>query len=65
MPSPICTTTRGKSIDRLIKMHGSTDSTYDEEPIASMNTQCKKKGKTKTKAVMINNLPLNKAIAGM
>ncbi len=65
MPSPIRTTTRGKNIDRLIKMHGSTDSTSDEEPIASMKPKCKKKTKTNTKSVKINNLPPNEAIAGM
>ena len=45
-------------------MHGSTDSTSDEEPIVSMKPQCKKKSKTKTKAVTINNFPSNEAIAG-
>jgi hypothetical protein len=46
-------------------MHGSTDSTSDEEPIASMKPNCKKKTKTNTKSVKINNLPPNKAIPGM
>jgi hypothetical protein len=45
-------------------MHGSTDSTSDEEPIASMKPKQKKKTKTKTKSATINNLPPNKAIAG-
>ncbi len=45
-------------------MHGSTDSTSDENPIASIKTQRKKKSKTKTKAETINNLPSNEAIAG-
>jgi hypothetical protein len=44
---PICTTTRGKNIDRLIKMRGSTDFTSDEEPIASMKPKRKKKLKRK------------------
>ncbi len=43
-------------------MHGSTDSTSDEEPIASMKPKPKKKTKTKTKFVIINNLQWNKAI---
>jgi hypothetical protein len=64
MPSPICTTTRGKNIDHLIKMRGSTDSMSDEEPIVSMKPKCKKITKTNTKLVKINNFPLNKAIAG-
>jgi hypothetical protein len=64
MPSPIRTITCGKNIDRLIKMCGSTDSTSDEEPIASMKPKRKKKTKTKTKSVTINNLPPNKAIVG-
>jgi hypothetical protein len=62
MPSPICTTTWGKNIDRLIKMHGSTDFTSDEEPMASMKPKCKKKTKVKTKSATINNLPPNKSI---
>jgi hypothetical protein len=45
-------------------MRGSTDSTSDEEPIASIKPKRKKKSKTKTKSVMINNLPSNEAIAG-
>ncbi len=65
MPSPIRTITRGKNIDHVIKMRGSTDSTSDEEPIASMKPKCKKNTKTKIKSVTINNLPPNKAIAGM
>jgi hypothetical protein len=65
MPLPICTTTCGKNLDCLIKMCGSTDSTTDEEPIASIKPKRKKKPNTKTKSVMINNLPPNKAIAGM
>jgi hypothetical protein len=64
MPLPIRTTTRGKNIDRLIKMHGSTDLTSDEEPIAPMKPKQKKKTKKKTKSVTINNLPPNEAIAG-
>ncbi len=64
MPLPKCTTTRGKNIDCLIKMRGSTDSMSDEEPIASMKPKHKKKTKTNTKSVKINNLPTNKAIAG-
>jgi hypothetical protein len=63
-PSPIRTTTRGKNIDRLIKMRGLTDSTSDEEPIASMKPKRKKKTKMNLKSVKINNLPSNKAIAG-
>jgi hypothetical protein len=43
-------------------MHGSTNSTTDEEPIVSMKPKCKKKNKTKAKSVTINNLPPNKAI---
>jgi hypothetical protein len=46
-------------------MCGSTDSTTDEEPIASKKPKRKKKTKMKTKSVMINNLPLNEAITGM
>jgi hypothetical protein len=65
MPSPIRTTTRGKNIDHFIKMRGSTDSTSDEEPIASMKPKHKKKTKTNTKSVKINNFPPNEAIAGM
>jgi hypothetical protein len=45
-------------------MHRSTDSTSDEEPIASMKPKRKKKTKMKTKSVTINNLPSNEAIAG-
>jgi hypothetical protein len=45
-------------------MHGSTDSTSDEEPIASMKPKHNKKCKMKTKSVTINNLPSNEAIAG-
>ncbi len=55
-------TTHGKNIDRLIKMHGSTDFTSDEEPMASMKPKRKKKTKAKTKSAMINNLPPNKPI---
>jgi hypothetical protein len=43
MPLHIRTTTRGKNIDCLIKMRGSTYSTSDEEPIASMKLKHKKK----------------------
>jgi hypothetical protein len=64
MPLPTRTTTRGKYIDCLIKMHGSPDLTSNEEPIASRKLKQKKKTKTKTKSVMINNLPPNKANAG-
>jgi hypothetical protein len=64
MPSPIPTTTRGKNLDRLIKMHGLANSTTDEEPIASMKANRKKKIKMKTKSVRINNLPPNKDITG-
>jgi hypothetical protein len=64
MPLPICTTTRGKNIDRLIKICGLTDSKSDEEPIASMKPKRKKKTKMNTKSVKINNLPPNKVIAG-
>jgi hypothetical protein len=64
MPLPIPTTTRGKNLDCLIKMCGLGDSTSDEEPIASMKSKRKKKNNTKTKSVRINNLPLNKDIAG-
>jgi hypothetical protein len=64
MPLPIRTTTRGKNIDCLIKMRGLTDSTSDEELIASMKPKQKKKTKTKTKSVTINNLLPNKAITG-
>jgi hypothetical protein len=45
-------------------MHGSTDSTSDEEPIVSIKPKRKKKTKTKTKFVTINNHPPNEAIAG-
>ncbi len=45
-------------------MHGSTDSTADEESIASMKPKRKKKTKMKTKSVAIDNLPPNEAIAG-
>jgi hypothetical protein len=44
-------------------MCGSTDSTTDEEPIASMKPKSKKKMKTNTKSVTVNNLPPNEAIA--
>jgi hypothetical protein len=44
-------------------MHGSTDSTSDEEPIASKKPKHTKKTKTNTKSVKINNFPPNKAIA--
>ncbi len=44
MPSPICTTTRGKNIDCMIKMCGSrTNSMSDEEPMASKKSNPKKK----------------------
>jgi hypothetical protein len=62
MPLPIRTTTRGKNIDPLIKMRGSTDFMSDEEPIASMKPKRKKKTKAKTKSTTINNLPPNKSI---
>jgi hypothetical protein len=62
MPLPICTSTRGKNIDCLIKMRGSTDFTSDEEPIASIQPKRKKKTKAKTKSATINNLPPNKSI---
>ncbi len=45
-------------------MRGLTDSTSDEEPIASMKPKRKKKTKMNLKSVKINNLPSNKAIAG-
>jgi hypothetical protein len=62
MPSSIPTTTHGKNLDCMMKMHGLADSTIDEEPIASMKAKCNKK--SKTKSVTINNLPPNKDIAG-
>jgi hypothetical protein len=34
-----------KNLDHLIKMHGSADSTTDEQPIASMKAKHKKKKK--------------------
>jgi hypothetical protein len=43
MLSPIRTTTRGKNIDRLIKLRGSSDVMSYEEPMASMKTKQKKK----------------------
>jgi hypothetical protein len=39
---PIRKTTRGKNIDRLIKMRGSNEVMSDEEPMASMKTKQKK-----------------------
>jgi hypothetical protein len=43
LPIPTRKTTCGKNIDHLIKMHRSTDSTSDEEPIASMKSKQKEK----------------------
>jgi hypothetical protein len=65
MPLPICTTTCGENIDRLIKINKSTDFTSDEEPIASMKPKCKKKTKAKLKSATNNNLPLIKSIVDM
>ncbi len=45
-------------------MRGSIDSKSDEEPIASMKPERKKKTKTETKSVTLNNFPPNEAIAG-
>jgi hypothetical protein len=65
MSSPIRTTTRGKNIDCLIKMHGSSDVMSDKEPMASMKTKQKKKTKAKTKSATMNYLPSNKSIVDM
>jgi hypothetical protein len=55
MLSPIRTTTRGKNIDHMIKMHGSrTNSMSDEEPMVSKKHNCKKKTTSKTKPSTIN-----------
>jgi hypothetical protein len=55
MPSPIGTTTRGKNIDRMIKMHGSrTNFMSDEEPMASKKPNRKKKTTSKAKPSTIN-----------
>jgi hypothetical protein len=59
MPLPIYTTTCGKNIDRLIKMHGSSDVMSYEEPMASMKTKTRKNKKKQNLQQRITFHPTN------
>ncbi len=60
-----CPNAQQHAAKTLITWSRCVGSTSDEEPIASMKPKQKKKTKTITKSATINNLPPNKAIAGM